>query len=238
MIFTGFETPNRSAQKAIRKVLNTPATFQKLQHFNACGISFIGSFIAGFSDETEEDLNRTMDLAIQCATGRTPDQLDDFISKTGADQLPQKGANICSIHPLAHMPGTDSFEQERDHLHISKYSLHPDCYGSHLFRYDEYKDDLSYLGGNPYLNHLPEDRVRYYCSILRLFNFLNSRPYYFALFLSEIKLSPLACMQKMAADLGKELVLTAKIDVFEDRSRAYVLEHLPYAPEWTVKKGQ
>lgn len=238
MIFTGFETPNRSAQKAIRKVLNTSAAFQKLQHFNTCGISFIGSFIAGFTDETEEDLNRTMNFAIACATGRTTEQLDDIFSKTDLDKLPQKGTNICSIHPLAHMPGTDSFERERDHLHISRYSLHPDCYGSHLFGYDEFKDDLSYLGGNPYLNHLPEDQVRYYCSILRLFNFLNSRPYYFALFLSEMKLSPVACMQKMVADLGEEFVLTAKIDLFEDKSRAYVLKHLPYAPEWTVKKGQ
>ena len=180
LIFTGFETPNRNAQKTIRKVVNPLATFEKLQRFNAKGISLIGSFIAGFSDETEEDLDLTMRFAIECATGLKIEALNQFIAKTDQDKLPRKSTNICLIHPLCHMPGTDSFEEERENLHISKYSLHPDCYGSFLFSYNEFKNDWSYLGGNPYLNHLPEEKVRFYCSILRLFNFLNSRPYYFA----------------------------------------------------------
>jgi radical SAM superfamily enzyme YgiQ (UPF0313 family) len=238
LIFTGFETPNRSAQKAIRKVVNSSATFEKLQRFNANGIHMIGSFIAGFYDETEEDLESTMRFAIECATGLKIEQLNQFITQIDQHELPQKSTNICAIHPLSYMPGTDSFEEAREKLHITKYSLHPDCYGSFLFSYDEFKNDWSYLGGNPYLNHLPEEKVRYYCSILRLFNFLNSRPYYFALLLSILGQSPLALMKKMVAHLGEEFVLTARIENFETKSRDYVNKHLEFVPEWTVKKGQ
>lgn len=238
LIFTGFETPNRGSQETIRKVIDSPATFEKLQRFNANGISFIGSFIAGFKGETEEELDRTMQFAIECATGLKGDKLQQFIGATDQDRLPQKGANICAIHPLAHMPGTDAFEQEREKLHISRYSLHPDCYGSFLFSYHEFKNDWSFLGGNPYLNHLPEEKVRYYCSILRLFNLLNSRPYYFALLMSILGEGPLALVKKMVAHMGEEFVLTAKIDKFEAQSREYVARHLAFTPEWTVKKGQ
>lgn len=238
LIFTGFETPNTSAQKSIGKVINANATFEKLQSFNAKGISLIGSFIAGFLGETEEDLNATMRFAIECTTGLKFEQLNQFIAKTDQDKLPPKSKNICAIHPLCHMPGTDSFEKERVNLHIAKYSLHPDCHGSFLFSYDQFKNDWSYLGGNPYLNHLSEENVRFYCSVLRLFNFLNSRPYYFALLLSIVGKSPLELIKEMAADLGEELVLTAKIENFETMSKAYVNRHLDFVPEWTVKKGQ
>jgi radical SAM superfamily enzyme YgiQ (UPF0313 family) len=238
LIFTGFETPNRNAQKTIRKVVNSLATFKKLQLFNAKGISLIGSFIAGFSDETEEDLDQTMRFAIECATGLKLEALNQSIVNTDQDKLPRKSTNICLIHPLSHMPGTDSFVEERENLHITRYSLHPDCYGSFLFGYNEFKNDWSYLGGNPYLNHLPEEKVRFYCSILRLYNFLNSRPYYFALLLSILGEGPLKLMKKIVARLGEEFVLTAKIEKFEAKCREYVNEHLEYVPDWTVKKGQ
>jgi radical SAM superfamily enzyme YgiQ (UPF0313 family) len=238
LIFTGFETPNLKAQKSIRKVVNSLAAFKKLQVFNSSGISLIGSFIVGFPNETEEDLDNTMRFTIECATGLKMEQLDQFIAKTDQDKLPIKGANICAIHPLYHMPGTDSFEQERENVHISKYSLHPDCYGSYLFSYEEFKNDLSFLGSNPYLNHLSEDKARFYCSIFRLFNFLNSRPYYFALLLKLKEFAPLALMKDMVACLGEEFVLTAKIKEFETMSSDYVKKHLKNIPEWTVKKGQ
>jgi radical SAM superfamily enzyme YgiQ (UPF0313 family) len=238
MIFTGFETPNRSAQKTIRKIVNSPVTFEKLQRFNAQGIALIGSFIAGFVDETEQDLDFTMRFAIECTTGLKIEQLNQFIAKTDQDKLPLKSTNICAIHPLCHMPGTDSFEKERGNLHISRYSLHPDCYGSFLFSYDEFKNDWSFLGGNPYLNHLPEENVRFYCSILRLFNFLNSRPYHFALLQLILERSPLELIKAMVAYLDEEFVLTATIEQFETKSREYINKYLKYVPEWTVKKGQ
>ena len=238
MIFTGFETPNRMMQKTIRKVVNSSATFQKLQIFNASKISLIGSFIAGFTGESEEDLDHTMRFAIECATGLTSPQLNEFVAATDHDKLPSKGSNICAIHPLSYMPGTDSFAGERENLHISRYSMHPDCYGSYLFSYDEFKDDWSFLGGNPYLNHLPEERVRFYCSILRLFNLLNSRPYYFTLLLQNLEQGPLALMKRMATHLGEEFILTARIDEFETQVTAFVRQHLTFVPQWTVKKGQ
>ena len=136
------------------------------------------------------------------------------------------------------MPGTDSFKKESKNLHISKYSLHPDCYGSYLFSYDKYKDDWSFLGVNPYLNHLPENLVRYYCSVLRLFNFLNSRPFYFALLISVVKKDHLKLIKQMVAHLGEEFVLTANIKEFENEARNFVASYLDYTPEWTVKKGQ
>ncbi len=238
LIFTGFETPNRSTQKIIRKVINPLVAFEKLQSFNANGIQLIGSFIAGFSHETEEELECTMRFAIECATGLKNEQLNQFITKTAQDKLPQKSTNICVIHPLSYMPGTDLFEKESENLHITKYSIHPDCYGSFLFSYNEFKNDRSCLGGNPYLSHLSEDKIRYYCSILRLFNFLNSRPYYFALLFLMLKKSPLALIKNMVTYLGEEFVLTAKIEKFEAKSRDYVNKHLEFIPKWTVKKGQ
>jgi len=238
LIFTGFETPNTSAQKMIRKVVNSSAAFGKLQKFNASGISFIGSFIAGFKGETEEDLDRTLHFAIQCAAGLQWEALHERVRSADKDNLPPKGANICLVHPLAHMPGTDAFEQERKNLHIAKYSLHPDCYGSFLFSHDEFKNDWSFLGVNPYLNHLPEDKVMYYCSLLRVFNLLNSRPYYFALLMSTLDQGALELIKRMVAEVGEDLVLTAKIDLFEAKIRDFVAEHLGFAPEWTVKKGQ
>lgn len=238
LIFTGFETPNRNAQKAIRKVVDTAATFEKLQAFNAQGISMIGSFIAGFPEETDADLDNTMTYAIECATGLRFEDLNKMLAETAQDKLPQKGKSICLVHPLCYMPGTDSFEQEKGNLHISRYSLHPDCYGAYLFRYEEFKDDWSYLSANPYLNHLPEPKVRFYCSILRLFNLLNQRPYYFALLLKTLGEKPLDLMKKMVAEFDEEFVLTAKIDEFEAKNMEYVGRYLEYVPPWTVKKGQ
>jgi radical SAM superfamily enzyme YgiQ (UPF0313 family) len=237
-IFTGFETPNPGAQKKIRKVINSESIFEKLQIFNENGIRLIGSFIAGFSGETEVELDNTMRFAIECAVGQKIEKLNQFIAKTDQDKLPQSPNNICVIQPLFYMSVTDSFDEEKDKLHISKYSLHPDCYGSFLFGYNEFKDDWSFLGSNPYLNHLPEKKVRYYCSILRLFNFLNSRPYYFALLMSIQKLEPLALLKKMVAHLGEEFVLSEKVEIFEVKSRDYVKNYLEFVPEWTVKKGQ
>lgn len=238
LIFTGFETPNKGAQKSIRKVVNSSAAFQKLYSLNSNGIQLIGSFIAGFPEETDDDLANTMRFALECAAGMEMEQLAAFIKSAGSGRLPQKGANICLIHPLSYMPGTDSFEQEKGSLHISDYALHPDCYGSYLFSHEEFKDDWTFLGGNPYLNHLPEEKVRYYCSILRLYNFLNSRPFYFAQLLATLGEGPLELVKKMVASLGEEFVLSAKIEAFELQSREYIGRHLEYTPEWTVKKGQ
>ncbi|MFZ7128090.1 MAG: B12-binding domain-containing radical SAM protein [Desulfobacterales bacterium] len=238
LIFTGFETPNRSAQKAIRKVLNASTAFEKLKLFNQHGIKFIGSFIAGFPDETDEDLENTMRFAMECSAGMQFDELCQYVQSRQQDQLPQKNNNICFVHPLCYMPGTDSFEKESRNLHISKYSLHPDCYGAYLFGHDHFKDDWSFLGGNPYLNHLPENLVRYYCSILRVFNFLNSRPFYLALLLGVLEKTPLQVARQVVGQLGEEFVLTAKIKAFEAGARGFVASYLEYTPEWTVKKGQ
>lgn len=238
LIFTGFETPNQATQKKIRKVINYASTFEKLKRFNENGIRFIGSFIGGFPGESEAELNNTMLFAIECAVGQQLEALNQFIAALPQDKLPQNPNNICVIHPLVYMPGTEAFEEKKDELHISKYSLHPDCYGSFLFSYNEFKDDWSFLGGNPYMNHLAEDKMRYYCSVLRIFNFLNSRPHYFALLMLFKKLSPLELIKEMVTWLDEEFVLSAKIEQFEAKSRKYIKKYLEFVPRWTVKKGQ
>ncbi len=108
LIFTGFETPNRNAQKTIRKVVNSLATFKKLQRFNAKGISLIGSFIAGFSDETEEDLDHTMRFAIECATGLKFEALNQFIAQYRSRQITPK--------KYQYMPDSSSFLYARNRL--------------------------------------------------------------------------------------------------------------------------
>ncbi len=87
-------------------------------------------------------------------------------------------------------------------------------------------------------NHLPEPKVRFYCSILRLFNLLNQRPFYFALLVKTVGEGPLDLMKKMVAEFDEEFVLTAKIDEFEAKNIQYVSRYLEYVPPWTVKKGQ
>jgi len=238
IIFTGFETSSLSAQKKIRKVINIGSTFEKLKLFNQKGIRFIGSFIAGFSGETDAELANTMMLAIKCAIGQKAEKIDEIIAKTDQRDLPRDPVNICVIHPLFHMPGTDSFDEVADALHISRHSIHPDCYGSYLFSYDEFKDDWSFLGSNPYLNHLSEKKVRYYCSVLRLFNFLNSRPFYFELLLRITKQDPLTFIKNMAAQLGEAFILSAQLEIFETKSREHVKQYLEFVPQWTTKKGQ
>lgn len=236
LIFTGIETTNRATQKTIRKMIDAPSTFDKLRHYNENEIRFIGSFIAGFTDETGDDLNETMRFALECSAGMPIDDIYRHIAHVNQKELPQKNLNICSIHPLCYMPGTDTFEKESGRLHISRYALHPDCYGSFLFGYEQFKDDWSFLGVNPYLNHLPEARVRYYCAVLRIFNFLNSRPLYLALLLSITETSPLEFTEKAAKALGDEFVLTATIEVFESEAIRYAATFLDYTPEWTAKK--
>jgi len=238
LIFSGFETPNPKAQKEIRKFINFESTFEMLQQFNEKGIRLIGSFIAGFSGETEAELNNTMLFAVECAAGQKIEELNQSIIESEQDKLPQHPTNICVIHTLVYMPGTEPFEEKKEEFHISKYSLHPDCYGSFLFSYDEFKDDWSFLGGNPYLNYLSEEKVRYYCSILRIFNFLNSRPHYFALLMLFRKQGPLTFIKDMVATLGEEFVLSTRIEPFETASRNYVKKYLEFIPQWTVKKGQ
>jgi len=202
-IFTGLETTNPSIQKKIHKVIDAPAIFSKLRSFNEQGIHLIGSFIAGFSGETEDELENTMRFAIECATGRTLDQLHRFVATTLPSQLPQAPQNICVIHPLVHMVGTESFYEELEKLRISKHSAHPDCYGSYLFNHENFKDDWSFLGTNPYLSHLSDEEAAYYCSLLRLFNFLNSRPYFFSLLMQAQKLGPLALLKKWLPIWGR-----------------------------------
>jgi radical SAM superfamily enzyme YgiQ (UPF0313 family) len=238
IVFTGLETPNKNVQKKIRKAIDCPSTYEKIKKYNQSGIRLIASFIAGFSGETDDELEDTMRFAIECASGRNFKQLNQIVSDTSPDALPQAPDNICVIHPLVLMGGTDSFKEEADKLHISKYSAHPDCHGSYLFNYDFYKDDWSFLGANPYLSHLSEEQAGYYCSILRLFNFLNSRPYFYVLLMQVRGLGPLALLKEMAAQLGEEFVLSAKVDSFEQRSREYVQMHLDFIPKWTAKKGQ
>ena len=237
LIFTGFETPNRSAQKAIRKIIDSSRVFKNLQHYNKNGIKFIGSFIAGFPGETDEDLENTMQFAIECSAGISRNEIYQRILNIDQKEIPKKNQNICLIHPLCYMPGTDSFEKIANQLHISKYSLHPDCYGSYLFSYEQFKNDWSFLGVNPYLNHLPDKRVRHNCSVLRLFNFLNCHPFYFAVLLSITKKEPLEFTRGMVGHLGEEFVLTATIHEFEDAASRHVASYLDCSPEWTVKKG-
>lgn len=238
MIFTGIETPNKSAQKVVRKVIDSSTAFTKLQKYNECGVKFIVSFIGGFEDETDDDLNHTMNFALECATGMNLAQLNQYVNNTEIDSLPKKGSNICSIHPLSFLPGTDSFIEEKENLHISKYSIHPDCYGSYLFSHEQFKDDWTFLGANPYLNLLPDDQVAYYCSVLRLFNFLNSRPFYFMLLLSASGKSPLDFLKEMEKHLDREFVLSSTVEEFEIKNREFIRMHLGFAPDWTVKKGQ
>ncbi len=138
LIFVGLETSNRSMQKSIKKVMNSDQTFEKLKYFNSQGIKLICSFIAGFTHETEDELDETLRFAIECGASEDIFQQQRRIKQVSPKELSPKATNFCMVHPLTHMPGTDHYEQIKQQLRLIDFTLHHDSYGSKILGLDNF----------------------------------------------------------------------------------------------------
>ena len=221
LMFIGLETPNRETQKYIRKAINCPSALERLQKFNSLGIRFIASFIAGFLSESREDLNRTLRFAIECAAGKPFADLESEIRQGGREGLLEPGANFALVHPLAFMPGTDTYMESADQLRLTEHPLHHDSFGSTLFGMNDVIREHWRHMGNPFMTHLSEEKVRFYYPVLRLFNLLNARP---RILVSLMKPSeggcayePVDVIEGLVRRVGVDECLTDGIEAFEQR---------------------
>ena len=79
---------------------------------------------------------------------------------------------------------------------------------------------------NSFVTHLDENKVLYYCPIIRLFNFLNARPFHLAWCLAHKKESLLGFLCDLRDKLGTEFLLKANMQELENRISDMLNSHL------------
>ncbi|WP_405108933.1 radical SAM protein [Paenibacillus sp. FSL K6-1217] len=94
-VFFGIESGSQSIQQTIGKKLNLNQAYELLRELHQSGLSCTVSFITGFPEETEEDLNQTLDMIIR---------------------LLSIGIADVQLHQLSLFPGTQLYEAEKDSL--------------------------------------------------------------------------------------------------------------------------
>jgi radical SAM superfamily enzyme YgiQ (UPF0313 family) len=247
LIFAGFETSNIVAQKSMRKVVNRSDNMDRVTLFNQHGIKILGSFIAGFDGETAESLNRTFIDALEVAAGKPLAEIQKAVRSMPIQKCLETVANFGFVHPLAYMPGTDTYKEARNRLRFTEHPNHHDSFGSYLFGLNDFVREHWRTVINPFVTHLPEEKVRYYHSTLRVFNFLNARPYLLAAIISPRQLdarntirllfsdprrffsvlqlraqrTPLALARYLVLQLGEDVVLHTGHEQFEQLFRDY-----------------
>jgi radical SAM superfamily enzyme YgiQ (UPF0313 family) len=265
LIFAGLETPNRALQRYIRKVVDSSETLKKLAYFSGKGIKFIASFIAAFQGETDVELEETLAFAIECGAGKPMHELLEGVRDADPKELLEKQANFAMVHVLTFMPGTDTYNQHRSSLRLSEYPSHHDSYGSHLFGLNDFSRRHWDKVPNAYITHLPENRVRYYYSVLRIFNFLNMRPFLFAYLLSRKKLnasllagfvktlfsspsrslrlwrlsrqkSPLDLVRFLVREIGRNRILETSVEEFKAVFTGFMADLFGETRRWTEER--
>ena len=94
-VFFGIESGSQSIQKVIGKKLDLNQAFELLRELHQLGLSCTISFIMGFPEETQEDINLTLDLMVR---------------------LFSIGIADVQLHQLSPFPGTKLFDEEKDNL--------------------------------------------------------------------------------------------------------------------------
>ncbi len=233
LIFVGFETPNQETQKFIRKTIDREKSIAKAARYNSLGIQLIGSFIGGFPGESEEALNNTLTFALECSVAKPFDELKKFVHEKDSKEFPLVPANFSMVHPLGFMPGTDFDKGIHQEIRISKYSVHDDTIGTHIFALDDFMRKYYHVILNPYVTFLKEEKVVYYYSILRLFNFLVFRPYFFTLILEFQQSNIIKFLVLIVEKLGREFVLTACKTEFNTKASALLNSYLKKPITWS-----
>lgn len=232
LIFVGFETPNLKEQKFIKKGINRAKSVAKVAYFNSLGIKFIGSFIGGFPGETENELNNTLYFALECSVGLTVEQLRKRVRGINQNELSLECANFCMVHPLAFMPGTEFDAEFRNKVRFCKYVLNNDSYGTHISGLDDFIKKNWRLILNPFVTFLSEEEVHFFYPILRLFNFVVFKPYYFAWILTSREVTPVKLLNEMVDQLGREFVLQSNIPEFSRRFSELLNSYLGISAKW------
>jgi radical SAM superfamily enzyme YgiQ (UPF0313 family) len=217
LLFVGLETPNKQSQKSIRKSLDRAAMLRQVGRFADKGIKLICSFIAGFDGETAEELENTLEYALECATAHELTALKDYLATTPAEQLPDKPVHFSTVHVLSGMPGTDFAAEVETKLRLTSATLHHDAFGSSLFGLDDFTRRHWRSVFNSYTTHLSEEQVIYYYPLLRIFNMLAARPFNLAWLLAQKKIPLLALLQHINNAIGRRTVLRLKKDDLQEQ---------------------
>ncbi|WP_019910273.1 B12-binding domain-containing radical SAM protein [Paenibacillus sp. HW567] len=94
-VFFGIESGSQPIQKVIGKKLDLNQAFSLLRELHQLGLSCTVSFIMGFPEETQEDINQTLDLIVR---------------------LFSIGIADVQLHHLSPFPGTQLYDAEKDGL--------------------------------------------------------------------------------------------------------------------------
>lgn len=141
-MFIGIETGSMRMQKIIHKNLELRGITDKLKQFSKLGLNMVLSFMYGFPEETEDDLEETLQLIYNLSMG-----------------IPKLCSHI-QMHKLSFLPGTeitnkyfDSLEYDANQNFTMNYSnnriftkeniskeVFPHFYEVHTKVRDEYKD--------------------------------------------------------------------------------------------------
>jgi radical SAM superfamily enzyme YgiQ (UPF0313 family) len=192
----------------MNKSLKNENIIEKLTRFNALGIQFICSFIAGFPGERDADFEATLRCALHCSTGMTETQLEALLVDTSPTDLPERFVNFATVHLLSYMSGTRLYPSAKDSLRLTPYPLQNDAYASRLFGLDPFlKRHWRTLGGM-FVTHLEEERARFYLAAIRLYELLNRSPYRFAALVRREGGEVIPFLRHMAERIGVDTVLT------------------------------
>lgn len=93
-IFFGIETGSPRLQRSIRKGINLDKVIDTLKLVKNIGIKATTSFIIGFPDETEEEYNQTIQLALDCRLSGSPTELQILSPMVRTDLFSQY-KNLC-----------------------------------------------------------------------------------------------------------------------------------------------
>lgn len=101
-IFFGVETGSQSMQKTVGKRLKLDRSRETFLHLAEVGIDATASFIIGFPDETLDDLEETLSMALE---------------------VRMYGTRDVQLHPITALPGTEILSEHEDRLVFHEHVL-------------------------------------------------------------------------------------------------------------------
>lgn len=214
-IFVGLETPNPNSQKYIRKIADKSEMLKRIQQINKYGIMLLCSFIAGFDGETEEEFSSTLEFALECSASSDIQILKKELSGKKFEELSGDRINFCLIRPLAAMPGTDSYKETESRLKLFDITYYEESINSELFGFNEFIQRHWKHMTSPYITHLDEEKISFIVAVLRIFNFVNARPFQVAWILERKNVSLLRLLRDIVNKIGIDKVLNPNMQELE-----------------------
>ncbi|MDQ7784746.1 MAG: radical SAM protein [Desulfomonilaceae bacterium] len=130
-LYFGIETGSQRMQKVIRKNLKFDGLIDNIRRLTSSGIPFAASFIAGFPEETAEDLSDTIRLMMQLrfisGVKMSDIQFGLLCPLMGSPLLETHGSHLRYDGEFAEMASTDLSEEE-ERMIMSLPGLFPEFY--------------------------------------------------------------------------------------------------------------